>query len=149
MGDLLQPWHLLVLFFVFGIFLLLPTIFYILTLQRTLGQCAPVSRTMEPGMVWLYLVPFVNLIFNFFIVFAISKSVANEFARRGVAIDDPQPGQSLGLAMCICACCGIIPILGLLAALAHLVLWIMYWLKVGEYSRRLSIIPQAAATSGF
>lgn len=149
MGDLLQPWHLLVVFFVFGIFLLLPTIFYILTLQKTLSQCAPVSRTMEPGLVWLYLIPFVNLVFHFFIVFAIANSVANEFARRGAAIDDPQPGQSLGLAMCICACCAIIPIFGLLAALAHLILWIMYWVKVSEYSRRLSILQQFSAAPGF
>jgi hypothetical protein len=147
MGDLLQPWHLLVLLLVFGIFFLLPAVFYALTLQRTLGQCAPVSRTMEPGMVWLFLVPFVNLVFHFFIVLAISKSVANEFARRRIPIADPQPGQALGLAMCICACCSLIPILGLVAAIASIVLWIVYWFQVGEFSRRLSIAPELAESS--
>lgn len=148
MGDLLLPWHVIVLFSVFAAFLLLPLIFYILTLQKTLRQCTPSSRTMEPEMVWLYIVPFLNLIFHFFIVFAISKSVANEFARRGALLDDPQPGQGLGLAMCICACCGFIPLLGLLAVVAHFVLWIMYWMKVAEYSRKLSILPVPNAAYG-
>ncbi len=41
MGELLQPWHLLVLGFVFSGFFLVPNIFYILTLQRALARCAP------------------------------------------------------------------------------------------------------------
>src|SRR5947209_1429070 len=130
MGDFLQPWHLMILFIVFSCIFLLPAIFYILTLQKTLSQCAPRYRTMEPALVWLYIVPLVNLVFHFFIVFAISKSVANEFARRGVPSPEPEPGQSLGLAMCVTACCSIIPLLGFLCAIAHLVLWIMYWVKV-------------------
>ena len=148
MGDLLQPWHLMVLLFVFGIFFLIPAIFYILTLQKTLHQCGPVSRTMEPGMVWLLIIPFVNLVFHFFVVLAISKSVANEFARRGIPSYDPQPGQPVGLAMCICGCCTLVPFLGFAAALAHLVLWIIYWVKVADYSRRLSMFPGAIPVPG-
>ena len=88
MGDLLQPWHLLVLGFVFCCIFLIPAIFYILTLQKALERCAPVARTMTPGMVWLLLVPFFSLIWHFFVVMAIAKSMANEFARRG------SPGRS-------------------------------------------------------
>ena len=137
MGDLLQPWHLIVLFFFFGVLFLLPAIFYILTLQRTLYKCAPSSRTLDPGMVWLYIVPLVNLVFHFFIVFGLAKSLRNEFNRRSLVVPEEMPGQSIGLAMCICACCAIIPLLGLLAALAHLVLWIVYWAKIAEFSRML------------
>jgi hypothetical protein len=137
MGDLLQPVHLLVLFFFFGVLFLLPAIFYILTLQGTLNKCAPISRTLDPGMVWLYIVPLVNLVFHFFIVIGMAKSLRNEFNRRGLPVAEAQPGYSIGIAMCICACCSIIPLLGLLAAIAHLVLWIMYWVKIAEYSRML------------
>jgi hypothetical protein len=144
MGDLLQPWHLMVLSLVFGFFFLIPACFYLLTLQRTLNKCAPTSRTLEPGMVWLCIVPLVNLVSNFFVVFGMAKSLRNEFNRRGVVIAEATPGQSIGLAMCICACCSIIPILGLLAALAGLVLWIMYWTKIAEYSRTLDAHPQTA-----
>lgn len=142
MGDLFQPVHLIVLFVVFGVFFLLPTIFYILTLQKTLAKCAASSRTLDPTMIWLCLVPFVNLIFNFFVVLGMAKSIQNEFRRRGVPVADPSYGQSLGLAMSICACCGIIPILGVIAGVASLVLWIIYWVKIAEYSRALDIYPQ-------
>ncbi len=139
MGDFFQPIHLLILLFVFGLIFLLPAIMYILTLLRTLNKCDPLSRTLDPVVVWLYLIPIVNLIIHFVIVFGMSETLRNEFNRRAVPVVDPAPGQSLGLAMCICACCGIIPILGLLATLAHLILWIMYWVKIAEYSRLLGV----------
>jgi hypothetical protein len=142
MGDFFQPWHLMVLFVVAGI-MLLPVILYILTLQKVLNKCAPGSRTLDPGMVWLLIVPFVNLIFNFFVVFGLAKTLGNEFRRRGTPVADPTPGQTIGLAMCICFACGIIPVLGLLASVAGTVLWIIYWLKISEYSRALDSQMQA------
>lgn len=138
----------MVLSFVFGIFFLIPAIFYILTLQKALNQCAPASRTMEPSLVWLLIIPFVNLIFSFFVVLAMAKSLASEFARRGMPSYDPQPGQSVGLAMSICGCCCAVPLLGAVAALAYLVLWIIYWVKIADYSRRLSMFPGAMTVPG-
>ena len=144
MGDLLAPWHLFVLFFVFGILFLIPSIFYLLTLQNALNRCAPQSRTMEPAMVWLLLIPFFNLVWNFFVVMALAQSLRNEYARRGIPNLDPLPGQSIGIAMSICACCVIVPFVNFLVGLAHLVFWIIYWVKIAEYSRRLDF-PQIAA----
>ncbi len=137
MGDLLQPWHLLVVFFLFGF--LVPVIFYLLMLQGALKKCAPTSRTMEPGMVWLLLIPLVNLIWNFFVVTSVAKSLANEYARRGLPSAEPAPGQNIGMAMSVCACCCIVPVLGALAGLANLVLWIVYWVRISEYSRNLDM----------
>jgi hypothetical protein len=148
MGDLFQPWHLMVLSFVFGVFFLVPAIFYILTLQKALSQCAPVSRTMEPALVWLLIIPFVNLVFSFFVVLAISKSLANEFARRGIPSYDPQPGQAIGLAMSICGCCCMVPLLGFPVGLAFVVLWIIYWVKIADCSRQLSMFPGALPAVG-
>ena len=37
-------------------------IFYILSLQKALNRCAPENRAMEPGMVWLLLIPCVFLV---------------------------------------------------------------------------------------
>lgn len=139
MGELIQPWHILVLLLFAGVLFLLPSIFYLLTMQKTLAKCAPEVRTMEPGLVWLNLIPLVSLVFSFFIVFALSDSLRGEYARRGLALPEAEPGKSLGLAMCICMCCGLIPFLGLLASLAGLVLWNMYWVKIAEYSRMLDM----------
>ncbi len=145
MGDLLQPWHLTVVGFVCAL-LLIPAIFYLLTLQKALAKCSPASRTMEPGMVWLCLIPLFTLIWNFFVVMALGKSLGNEMARRGIPNLEPLPGQPVGLAMSICVCCSIIPVLGTLASLAALALWILYWVKIAKYSSMLGDIQQALMT---
>lgn len=128
----------------FLIVLIVPFVFYLLTLSRALSKCGPGSRTMDPGMVWLMFIPLFNIVWQFILVSAIAKSLGNEFRLRGITGVEPEPGKSLGLAMCICACCAIIPFLGILAALAHLVLWIIYWVKISDFSRRLDLVPVAS-----
>lgn len=140
MGDLFQPWHIVIVLFILGgglLLFLIPGIFYVLTLQKALNKCAPEARTIQPGLLWLFLIPLVNLVLNFFIVFGMANSLRNEFYRRGTPLPDPNPGQNLGLPMAICACCGFIPIIGMVAGIAYLVLWIMYWVKMAEFSRLL------------
>jgi type IV pilus assembly protein PilA len=126
-----------------GVFvgILLLFIFYLLTLSRALTKCSITSRTMQPGMVWLLFVPFVNLVWQFFVVTALADSLDNEFRARRIPNVEPKPGKSIGIAMCVCGVCSIIPLLGVLAFLAHLILWIIYWTKIAEFSRRLDMTP--------
>jgi hypothetical protein len=143
MGDLLQPTHLIVICFLFSIVFIIPAIFYLLTLQSALAKCPPGSRTMEPGMVWLLLIPLFHLVWHFFVVMALGNSLGNEFRRRGIQCLDQLPGQSIGMAMCICGCCGIIPFINFLALPAAFALWIAYWVKIAEFSRALDFPPIA------
>ena len=115
---------------------LIPMIFYILTLQKALNKCAPENRAMQPGMIWLLLIPLVNLVWSFFVVINMAKSLGAEFQKRGIA-EEPEPGKKLGLIMCILLCCGFIPLLGVFCSLGGLVCWIMYWLKISGYSKKL------------
>ena len=121
---------------------LIPLIFYILTLQKALNRCSPENRAMAPGLAWLLLIPLINMVWHFFVVLNMAKSLDAEFKKRGIA-EEPQPGQKLGLIMCILVCCGIIPILGILCSLGGLVCWIMYWLKIAGYSAKIAA-PAAA-----
>lgn len=123
--------------------LLIPGIFYLLTLQKALNRCSPENRAMNPGMVWLMFIPLFNIVWHFIIVLNMAKSLGAEFGKRGIA-EEPEPGKKLGLAMCILACCGIIPIVGILASLGGLVCWIMYWVKIAGYSNKLAA-PAAGA----
>lgn len=116
---------------------LIPAIFYILTLQKALNRCAPENRAMAPGLVWLLLIPLVNIVWHFFVVLNLAKSLGGEFNKRGIA-EEANPGQKLGLIMCILVCCGIIPLLGVLCSLAALVCWILYWVKIAGFSRKLA-----------
>ena len=115
---------------------LIPMIFYILTLQKALNKCAPENRAMQPGMIWLLLIPLVNLVWSFFVVINMAKSLGAEFQKRGIA-EEPEPGKKLGMIMCVLFCCGIIPLLGVFCSLGGLVCWIMYWLKISGYSKKL------------
>jgi hypothetical protein len=145
MGELLQPWHILVLLFVAGV-MMIPGIMFLLTLQNALKKCAPGARSMEPGMVWLMLIPFFNLVWAFFVVMALGKSLGNEFRRRGIPCPERNPAQPIGMALAISNCCCLVPFLNLLASLACLVLWIVYWVKIAGFSQVLDG-PQLIATT--
>jgi hypothetical protein len=92
---------------------------------------------MEPGKVWLWLIPIFGLVWQFIVVMNIAKSLGNEFARLEIRYPDPAPGQAIGVAMCVCNCRIFIPLLGGLAGVAGLVLWIVYWVRIVNYSRLL------------
>jgi hypothetical protein len=116
---------------------LIPYVFYLLTLQRALSRCAPSARTMSPAQVWLALVPVVNVIWPFFYVPAIAKSLRNEFARRGMRTES-DAGRTLGFAMAILQVLSIVPFIGFITSLPALVVWILYWVKVAGLSKLIS-----------
>lgn len=114
-------------------------IFYILTLSRALAKCSPQLRTMQPGMVWLLLIPLFNLVWQFFVVMGLSNSLGNEFRARGMVNAPQEPGKQLGLAMCVCSVGALVPFVKLVAGVANIVLFILYWVKIAEFSRMLDL----------
>lgn len=136
-------------FIIFGI-MVLPLIFYLLTLQKALNKCQPANRTMSPGMVWLQIIPFFGIVWQFFVVAALANSLGNEFRARRI-VEEENPGKSLGIAVCVLNICTIIPFVGTLAAIAYLVVWIVYWVKIAGFSGRLDFtpIPQGAQAYGY
>jgi hypothetical protein len=127
-------------FFIIFAILILPMIFFLLAQQRALSKCSPANRTMTSGLVWLQIIPFFGFIWQFFVVFAVANSLGNEFAARRIP-EEPKPGQSIGLAMCITRVCTVIPFFGIFAAIASVVLWIVYWVKIAGFSRKLDFAP--------
>jgi hypothetical protein len=128
-------------------FSLIAIILFLLALQKALKKCAPASRTMEPGTVWLMLIPFFGLVWQFIVVMNIAKSMGNEFERLGIDRPEPTMSQTIGLAMCVCNCCIFIPMLGGLAGIVGLVLWIVYWIRIAKYSRVLDAHQTIALAS--
>jgi hypothetical protein len=136
--GLFQPMHLLILMFM-AILVFLPAVFYLLTLQKALARCSQQARTTSPESVWLTLIPLFNMIYQFILVINVSKSLGNEFVRRGIANADPEPGKSLGIAMCVLNVGSVIPLLGIPLAIAGLVCWIIYWVKIADFSGMIAI----------
>jgi hypothetical protein len=114
--------------------MIVPTIFYLLTLQKALNRCSPENRAMNPAMVWLMLIPLFNLVWQFIVVLNMAKSLGAEFAKRGIPAE-PDPGQTLGLIMCVSS---------LLCGPIYLVFWIIYWVKVAGFSDKLAVGPTPA-----
>ncbi|MEO8820442.1 MAG: hypothetical protein ABI267_05700 [Ginsengibacter sp.] len=119
----------ILIFLIFIPILLLPAIFFLLTLQKTLETISPENRKMPPSNVWLMFIPLFNIVWQFIIVDKISQSLAAECARLNIPTKDPKPTYNIGLAWNICNTLSFIPFVGL----AALVTFILYWVKVSEF----------------
>lgn len=120
----------LLIFFILIPIFLLPAIFFLLTLQKTLNAISPENRRMPPSNVWLMFIPLFNIVWQFIMVDKIAQSITAECARLNIPIKDPKPTYNIGLAWNICNLITFIPFIGGLAAL---VTFILYWVKVSEY----------------
>lgn len=98
-------------------------------------------RKMEPGLVWLLLVPLVPLVWNFFVFLRLPESFASYFRSVG-RTDVGDCGRGLGLWYAICAVAAIVPCVNYAAGPAALVLLIIFLVKVMGLKKQ---IPEAAA----
>ncbi|MBC8053000.1 MAG: hypothetical protein H7Y13_08040 [Sphingobacteriaceae bacterium] len=55
---------------------------FVLAIIRTLQQVNPVNRRISPVLVWPLIIPFLNLLWNFFVAIELSRSIRNELASR-------------------------------------------------------------------
>jgi hypothetical protein len=128
--------EIILILFVTGI-MLIPQILYLLTLQKTIKAVSIENRKIQPGQVWLNIIPLFGLIWQFIVVNRIARSLDLEFKKRELPISDDLPGRSIGITYCILFCCSIVPLLGFFAALGGLVCWIVYWVKINDFKKML------------
>lgn len=120
--------------FAFLAVFLVPLVLYLLTLQNTLKAISPESRLMNPGQVWLMLIPLFNLYWQFMLVDKLSRSIGAECVRLSIPHDDYNPTYGIGLTMCVFNCLFWIPILG---SFGSLISWIIHWIKVADYKKQI------------
>jgi len=135
-------------------------ILYIRSLQRALERCSGLSRATSPEAVWLLLVPVFSAVWHFFVVSRLAKSLGNEFRDRNLPDAGPAPGKRVGMAMCLLpliavgvfaagwlavahySATGVLVVslkgIWLASALAALICWISYWMRIEGYSRDLA-----------
>ena len=95
-------------------------IFFLLHLNRLLSKCKPENINMEPGLVWLNLIPIFSLGWMFYTVIKVRDALKTEFKSRNLQSNDPQFAYSIGLAYCITLACSIIPFIGFFTGLKHI-----------------------------
>lgn len=124
----------LLVFVMLGL-LLIPTIFYFISLQKALEAVSKENRLMPPGQVWLSLIPVFNFVWMFFVVNKIAESFMLECYRLNIPTTEAKPSQGIGNAKNILRLCSFIPVIGLIANLGFVVCWILHWVKVNEYRK--------------
>ena len=136
--------------------LIVAVIYYLLTLQKALQRCHPDNRRMQPGMVWLNLVPCLNIVWQFLTAIQVPDSLKAEFEDRGLD-EGGDYGKTIGLTYCILGLVSgvlqnipqlIAPNdpnmqmaglgLGGLFGIINLALWITFWVRIAGYSRQLA-----------
>ena len=84
---------------------------------------------MEPGMVWLNLIPLFSLVWMFITIIKISESLQKEYRDRGMRADDPEFGKMTGILYMVFSIIGCGPV--------GLVFFILYWVKIAGFKNQL------------
>jgi hypothetical protein len=129
--------------------LILPWFLFLLNLQRTLTRVSDHNRAMPAGHVWLNFIPVFFLGWFIYTAMKVRDSIRAEYKSRGWA-SDGDFSYTVGLAAGILAIAsfvlGSVPILGWGLAIAAIVCWIVYWVKIADFKNRLG--EQGVGQSG-
>lgn len=117
--------------------LLIPRIFYLITLQSAFNAVSEENRKMPSAHVWLLLIPLFGIVWHFIVIDKLAGSISAEANAKGIQIAEPRPAYNIGLAMCILNCMFFIPGLNVLTGIAGLICWILYWVKITSYKNTL------------
>ena len=138
----------------------IPAILFLLAQQRVLKVISPENREMSPGSVWLQLIPAFGMVWQFFVVIRIARSISKEMASKiGESIldnaqiqikgTDESPTGPIGLAYCILTTLGIIinyssmysysylALFGSFFGFTGMVCWIIYWVRLVNTKNKL------------
>jgi len=113
-------------------------IFFQLTMHRALKLTGKWT-SLQPGLVWLSLIPIFGLFWQIFVIHHVAKSVKAWATANQQEVQDG--GWALGLASAALSCCIIIPFIGVLCALIGLICWIFYWIKISNYCTQMNSNP--------
>jgi len=159
-GDVLAG--MFVCFIVFVAVLLVLSILFLLTLHQTQKQVRESNRELSPGLVWLTLIPLFGTIWAAIMVPKLTNSLRREFEDRGWRTDGEGFGYIPGMIWAWGGVANLVlsilqnvlrfadlgpiavllSLLGLPLGLAVLVCWIIYWVQMYQYGKRLRAGPR-------
>lgn len=107
-------------------------------LSRALSRVDPENRRMDPGAVWLNLLPVFNLVWMPVTIDRVAWSIREEFRMRGRLDLRDSYGRSAGLTALSLAWIGTVLLpLGVLVLALALVYALVYWAQISMYGGRL------------
>jgi hypothetical protein len=103
-------------------------VMFLLSMSKCLKQISPRNRQMEPGQVWLCLIPLFGAVWTIIMMLRVADSLRDEYDDRGLR-GDGDFGKTLGIVYIVSAfVCGPVA----------LVCFIMYWVKINGYTKELT-----------
>jgi hypothetical protein len=102
-------------------------ILFLLSLSKCFSQISKRNRLMEPGLVWLNLIPLFNLVWMVITILRLADSLRNEYEDRGLQ-GDGDFGKTLGILYFV---------LSFVCGPVGLVCFIMYWVKIVGYTSEM------------
>ncbi|MDF1819509.1 MAG: hypothetical protein P1U54_12775 [Immundisolibacteraceae bacterium] len=106
-----------------------PVIFYLLSLQKSLHLSGKENQRMRPGMVWLNLIPVFNLGWHLYTVLKVGETLSARLGKQG-----GDGGRTLGILTSLLALGCLIPAYRNYFAIATLVAWVAYWVRITGYN---------------
>ena len=112
------------------------------SLTRILGVVRPENRRMEPGEVWVNLIPVVNMVWAAVTVERVGESVRNELKARGAAKKRDSYGKTSGIiALVLVAVVVLLPPAGVVTLPFAFIYAVVYWVQMNGYVRRMRDEP--------
>jgi hypothetical protein len=108
----------------------------ILIVQSFYKRIPSEHRKMEPGMVWLLIIPCFSIVWNFFVFLRLSDSFKSYFDSQGIE-DVGDCNRTLAMAYCIAAVLCLVPCLNYVAGPVSLVLLVLALVKYNELKNRI------------
>ena len=93
-------------------------------------------RVIEPGQIWLLLIPCFSMIWNFWVFQRVPQSFQNYFASRG-RTDFGDCGGQIGIWYAITVVVGVIPFVACIAGPASFVLLIVFLVKIMSLKQQI------------
>lgn len=112
-------------------------ILWLLTMSKALDHVASDFRSVQPGAVWLTMIPLFGLGWQFAVVNAVAVGLVKEFNARGLITRESKPGGGIGQTGCILMCCSVIPVAGFGFGIIGLIFFIFHLLRIREYIAEL------------
>jgi hypothetical protein len=116
---------------------------FLASVDRVVKRVEPENRRMDPGQVWLCLIPGFNLLWIVVMIERVGESIRNEFIARGRHKLSESYGKTAGLAFVFLSWVGIpfaietTPCVLVFWFFAF-IYWVVYWTQISNYARKLN-----------
>lgn len=111
--------------------------FYLRQVSRLLYAMQPASRKLNPGIVWIGMIPVFHLIWPLILNPLVCSSVRAELESRKKD-EYGDYGMVLGIVYPVMMLTGgYIPYIGRFVTAGSFLLWFLFWMRLNDYKRRI------------